>query len=390
MVTGDGAYIRKINRTIIIKEIIHNGRISRADLSKITGLNKATISVQVSNLLEEGLIYETQPEHNVIGRRPIMLSINEAAGYVLGIDLDYKEIHYTLADLSGKPIQTKTIDLETDDYNKIVQKLINDIKEFKQLSENTHYGLINVTIGIHGTVNKNETIFFIPRYQWHNKNLKADLIKEIDIPIHIENNANLSSYAEKVYKHQDSHNLLTIILSSGIGTGILVDGILHKGYHGYAGEMGHMIVMPNGHPCKCGNQGCWEQYASEPKLFKQLEKQLGETSMTYDDLQKLLRDEHRMVLEQLDEFITFVAIGLNNVINIYNPETIVLNSKVLEMYPNAIEQIKQKLTSSVSQYREIVLSDLGYSSTVMGACAFSIQTFFEVSDLILTLDKPHS
>src|SRR5690625_1527250 len=103
MITGDGAYIKKINRSIILRKIIEHDLISRADLSKITGLNKATISVQVANLLEEELIYETTQEHNVVGRRPIMLSINHEVGYVLGIDFDYRHIQFTIADLSGNP-----------------------------------------------------------------------------------------------------------------------------------------------------------------------------------------------------------------------------------------------------------------------------------------------
>src|SRR5690625_6556656 len=86
MVTGDGAYIKKINRGLILKNIISREMVSRAELAKITGLNKATISVQVASLLEDALIYETKQEHHVVGRRPIMLSINREAGYVLGID----------------------------------------------------------------------------------------------------------------------------------------------------------------------------------------------------------------------------------------------------------------------------------------------------------------
>src|SRR5699024_10605429 len=104
MITGDGAYIKKINRGIILGKIIEHELISRADLSKITGLNKATISVQVADLLDEELIYETTQEHNVVGRRPIMLSINNDAGYVLGIDFDYRHIQYTVSDLGGNPV----------------------------------------------------------------------------------------------------------------------------------------------------------------------------------------------------------------------------------------------------------------------------------------------
>ncbi|MCQ6275646.1 ROK family transcriptional regulator [Bacillus sp. V3B] len=383
MVTGDGAYIKKINRSIILETIIKHGMISRADLAKITGLNKTTISVQVADLLEEELIVETQQEHHTIGRRPIMLSINHEAAYVLGIDLDYKQIHYTLADLQGNPVQSLTVNTKIEDYNEMVHLLIKQIKKFQNKCINSRYGLVNVMIGIHGTVNKDEIIFFIPKYQWRNKNLIADLRKKLDLDIHIENNANLSAFAEKVYKYHESHNLINIILTSGIGAGIMINGEIHRGFHGYAGEMGHMIVSRGGKPCKCGNDGCWELYASEKSLLKQLSIMLNQQNITRDDVQKLLELEDSMTIEQLEDFTISISIGLNNIINLYNPETIVINSEILTMLPHAVEKIQSHLHSSVSQYSEIVLSELGNSACTMGACALAIQYFLEVPELML-------
>src|SRR5690625_6735989 len=91
MITGDGSYIKQINRGLILREIYKNKAISRASLASITGLNKATVSVQVADLLRESLITEYELPHNTVGREPIMISINRKAGYVLGIDLDYKQ-----------------------------------------------------------------------------------------------------------------------------------------------------------------------------------------------------------------------------------------------------------------------------------------------------------
>ncbi|GAB3045819.1 ROK family protein [Virgibacillus ainsalahensis] len=389
MITGDGNYIKKINRGIILQRIIEYGMISRADLSKITGLNKATISVQVADLLDEELIYETQQEHNTIGRRPIMLSINRKACYVLGIDLDYKKIQYTLSDLLGYPVCSDTVELETENYDEIIQLLSDHIKEYDKKSKDSKYGLINIMIGIHGTVNKDEQINFVPKYQWHDKNLKAELEKEINVTVNIENNANLSAYAEKVYQHHKSGNLLSILMSSGIGLGIMLNGELQKGYHGYAGEMGHMIISPGGGKCKCGNHGCWELYTSESNFFNQLAEKLNKTEVTYEDFEELIATKNVITSQHMEQYIAYLSIGLNNIINIYNPETIVLNSRILQLYPNAIEGIKSNLVSSVSQYREIVLSDLGYKSCVMGACALAIKRFLEVPSLFLNLTEDH-
>nr|WP_309101603.1 ROK family transcriptional regulator [Fredinandcohnia onubensis] len=388
MVTGDSSYIKKINRGLILQKIMEHGYISRADLSKITGLNKATISVQVADLLDEKLICEKQLEHSAIGRRPIMLSINEDAGYVIGIDVDYKSIIYTISNLKGIPVYENEEKFDTDDYVSIINTIISKIKKYQMDYSDHPYGLVNAVIGIHGTVNKQDgSILFNPRYKWLQKNIKDDLQKELTIPVFVENNANLSAYAEKVYKHHQSSNLLTIILTSGIGSGMIIDGDLQKGFNGYAGEMGHMIIFPNGEACRCGNHGCWELYASEPSLIKKIEAELQKSDLSIADIQQFIIEDHIIVKSFLNQYLQYVSIGLNNIINLYNPETIVINSGLLKIFPESVEKLKAHLISSVSEYGEIVLSDLGDHACVFGACAIGIQQFLDVQDIQLSLPE---
>lgn len=382
MVTGDGAYIKKINRSLILQKIIEHGFISRAELSKITGLNKATISVQVVDLLDEKLVYETQQEHNAVGRRPIMLSINGDAGYILGVDLDYHQVKFMISDLQGKIVHTDVISLHTENYDEVLNILIGYLKKYKKQYSSCHYGLVKTVIGIHGTVNNDESLRFVPTFKWSNRNIKSDIEKELDMDIAIENNANLSAFAERVYKHHHCSNLLTLVLTSGIGAGIMINGKLHKGYHGYAGEMGHMIIVPDGKPCSCGNDGCWELYASEPTLFSSLSDQLNKPKLNYRELAQLLHENDPIVFDEMKAFTKSLSIGLNNIINIYNPDTLVLNSELLNMYPHAINEIESNLNSSVSDYQKIVISELGSDATVKGACAFGIQKFLEVEEVV--------
>ena len=382
MVTGDGAYIKKLNRTLILQKIIEHGFISRAEIAKITGLNKATISVQVADLLKEKLVTETEQEHNTVGRRPIMLSINGDAGCVLGIDIDYKEIKFRLTDLRGELIETKSLAIDTEVYEEVVDILINEIDMYKERFADRHYGLVQTVIGVHGTVHHDKWIQFIPRLQWRNKNLKEDIEHALGINVAIENTANLSIYAERVYQYPESDNLLGIVLSSGIGAGIINNGKFVKGHDGFAGEIGHMIISPFGKKCKCGNRGCWELYAAEPAVFSQLKEKLDRFSISYDDIKELLAADDPVTWEVMKNFIHYVSVGLNNMINSYNPETLIINSELLKLYPNAVEEIVKNLNSSVSVYRQIVLSDLGTDASVLGACALAIQNFFEVNEMV--------
>ncbi|MCV9888524.1 ROK family transcriptional regulator [Metabacillus halosaccharovorans] len=386
MAIGDAAYIKSINRRLIISKIIEAGMISRADLSKITKLTRATISVQVADLLEEELIVESHQEHSSVGRKPIMLSINRNAGYALGVDLDHKHVTFTLSDLGGNPVSTDILELKNSNYDEILNLLIAQIKQYNDQYSDSRFGIVGVVIGIHGTVSKDEIINFIPQHKWKDKNLKADLEKELDMQVYIENNANLCSFAERVFKHHHSENLVSISMYSGIGLGVLINGELLKGYHGYAGEMGHMIIVPDGRPCNCGNSGCWELYASEASILNQLKELHANQHLTYQDAHKLIMNQDQQTCDVLDSFIKYVAIGLNNIINLLNPETIVLNSELLKIYPNVINKIESNLTSSISDYHKILISDLGKHAAVMGACALAIKSFLNVPDIRLTIE----
>jgi predicted NBD/HSP70 family sugar kinase len=361
--------------------------ISRADLAKITGLNKATISVQAAELLAEELIIETQQEHKNLGRRPIMLSINHQAGYSLGIDLDKRVVTFTLSDLSGLPLDTHSIEIAASDYNQILELLAEQINHYKQMYSHAPYGLIGVVIGIHGIVNNDESIYFVPYHRWHNKNMKTDLQNETGINIYIENNANLCSFAEIVYQHYQSENLLSVSLYSGIGLGIMVNSKLLKGCDGYAGEIGHMIIVPDGLPCRCGNLGCWEQYASESSFIKQLSKSHQKENITYDQIHDWFMEHDPFTTKLMKDYIKFLSYGLNNIINLYNPEILVINSELLRLYPTALEEIKAHLSSTVGQYRKLQISEFGKNACSMGACALGIKNFLEINELCLVVDE---
>lgn len=382
MRTADGAYIKQLNRSLILQEIIKNGKISRADLSKRTGLNKATVSVQVADLLEEEIIYESREEHNAIGRRPIMLSIDNTSGYILGIDIDFSEIQFAVADLRGNIVEEWSTPNDTADYPVIIEELIGQIIACKKRYSECTYGLISVNISVHGTVNIDETIDFIPKLKWKDKDLKNDLAEQLDIDITIGNNANLSAFAEYVYNHQ-SDNLLNLTLTSGIGIGVIMDGKLHKGYSGHAGEVGHMILHPEGKQCPCGNHGCLELYASEPAFAEELANRLGKPELSLSEVNDLIVKQDAVTLELMEKFLDNIAIGLNNVMHLYNPKTVVINSEILSNYPEAVAKIESRLSSTLIHYREIALSSLGKKSAVMGACAIGLQKFFRVSDLSL-------
>ncbi|KWW22654.1 MULTISPECIES: ROK family transcriptional regulator [Peribacillus] len=386
MITGDAAYIKKINRALIIKEIIKEGMISRADLSKATDLTRATISAQVADLLEEDLIVETQLEYTGVGRKPIMLSLNGQAGYALGIDIDYGRISFTLSDLLGNCITSSIQELSTTDYSEVLQVVIETIKQLKATYADSRYGIVGVVIAIHGLVGKDEIIHYVPRFKWHDIDLKSAIETECQMDVHLENNANLSAFAERIFVHHEANNLLSTTFHSGIGLGMMMKDDFFRGHDGFAGEIGHMIVVPDGKPCNCGNKGCWEKYASESSIFEYLSEEKKIPNLTYEHIQRMIDEGDAAVHKVMDRFIYYISIGINNLINMYNPDVLVLDSELLRIYPDSITKISNNLTSSISHYREITLSAMGKKSCVMGACALAIKKFLDVPILNLSYE----
>ncbi|MBK5445073.1 ROK family transcriptional regulator [Peribacillus sp. TH24] len=389
MITGDAAYIKKINRGLIIKEIIKEGMISRADLSKATDLTRATISAQVADLLDEDLIVETQLEHNSVGRKPIMLSLNGQAGYALGIDIDYGRISFTLSNLLGCSVTSSIKEINTTDYSEILKLLYKTIKKYKAKYADSRYGIVGIVIAIHGLVGKDELIHFVPRFKWKDINLKNDIEKEFEIDVHLENNANLSAFAERIFVHHEADNLLSATFHSGIGLGMMMKNEFFRGHDGFAGEIGHMIVVPDGKQCNCGNKGCWEKYASESSIFEFLSQEKQIPNLTYENIQRWIDEGDEAVHKIMERFIYYLSIGLNNMINMYNPDVLVLDSELLRIYPDSINKIRNNLTSSISHYRELTLSAIGKKSCVMGACALAIKNFLDVPILNLSYENSY-
>lgn len=383
MITGDASYIKKMNRSLILREILKEGMISRADVSKATALTRATVSGQVAVLLEEELVVEKEIEYNLVGRKPIMLSINAEAGYAIGVDLEFDRISFAISDLEGKPALSETINLQTRSYPEILSLLIARIKHYQQQFSSSRYGIIGIVIAIHGLVSTDEVIHYIPSVDWHDVPLKNDLEKALGMEVKLENNANLSAFAERVFFHHETDDLLSVTLHSGIGMGMMVNHTFFRGKDGFAGEIGHMIVAPGGLACNCGNQGCWEKYASETSVLQLLRAKKPDSDVSYEQVGRWMEDKDPDVAEIMEQFISYLSIGLNNIINIYNPEVVVLDSELLRIYPDSLHNIEQNLNSRISLYSEIKISTIGKQSCALGACALAIQNFLQVPDLNL-------
>ncbi|MCC3863878.1 ROK family transcriptional regulator [Terrisporobacter petrolearius] len=373
--------IRNINNNLILESILNYGPISRADLSKKLNLTKATISAIVQDLIDHSLVVEIGSKDTHVGRKPILLCFNQKCAYAISIDLNAEYIAVYLSDLKGEKIYSShyknNLDSET-----LLEKLKAIIKHIITLVPDSKYGVVGITVGIHGITFNNE-IIFTPYYNLTGLDIASDLNNTFNIPVYIENEANLSVIGEKAF-FNDYSNIVNISIHTGVGLGIIIDNKLYTGYNGFAGEFGHSIVVPNGKPCPCGNNGCLEQYVSETSLLRHY-SQLKDSEIK--DIDVLISDYLYGDIEAnqvIKSFIDYMSIAVNNILNTFNPHIIIINSAVTTYLPNIIEKIKNSMNSRMSKYINIVPTTLQNNSILLGGVYIISKNFLKINNLALS------
>jgi predicted NBD/HSP70 family sugar kinase len=379
MVTGSKELIRDINSNLVLEAIINHTAISRASIAKYLGLTKATISAIVQELMNKKLVIEIGSDDTSLGRKPILLSLQKKAGYVICIDIGVDTISALLSDLAGEDSCLKQIRTPKNLTN-LIPVLI-ELIESMNAPKDTPYGLVGITLGIHGVIMNNQ-VSFAPYYNLSGLLLAGNLEQHFNTPVYLENEANLSAIGELTFQYSYS-NIANISIHSGVGLGIIINHQLYTGYNGRAGEFGHTIIEIDGRPCPCGNNGCLEQYVSERALLKELANRKGLNEITFDYFKSLYEQSDSDAQEILELFIKYISVGINNILNAYNPDIVIINSSFTTYLPQITDRIKTALISKMNSYIKIVPSMLQDNSILLGGICKAVKGFLGVSNFRL-------
>lgn len=374
MVTGSKELIRGINSRLVLEKVLNEGPISRASIAASLGLTKATISAIVANLIEENLIREIGSDTAALGRKPILLEFCRENGHIISIDLGVNSIVTFTSDLKGDDSELKQY---RNHYNRdqIIDGLIGILKKTINGLPKTKFGVVSICIGIHGIVHENE-ITFAPYYDYAELPIAANLKDALGIPVILENEANLSVVGEKCYCI-NAQNLIGISVHSGIGVGIIINGKLYTGSNGNAGEFGHTIVEAHGRKCPCGNQGCLEQYASERAILNDYAKALNLKSVSIDKLIEDYNNGDEIASSMVERFVRYISVAINNLINTFNPEVVIINSGFTIYIPDLIERIEAELGNRMNLCK-IMSYSLQDASILLGGVCSCINSFLGV------------
>lgn len=377
MAIANQEMIRDNNRRQVLEYIVNNPPISRAALAKKLHLTKATISNIVQELIDQNLVAEIGSAQTALGRKPILLEFQKKCGYVFSIDVHPRQIITLTADLKGEDCHLKEYPFREEDC--LLDLLRGIMKEAIPRCKDAPYGIVGVSIGIYGVVRDNE-IIFTPYYPLPEPYLGKILAGEFGIPVHVENESNLSVLGESAF-HYNYKNMIHLNIHDGVGMGILIDEQLYKGRDGYAGEFGHTILFPDGKPCPCGNNGCFELYASERAILKEYAARTHQDTVTIDSFLRAYQDRNADALEMMDLFVKYMSIGINNIINTFNIDLIVLNSSFSNYIPDINKRIVAYLASHQNRDCRIIPSRLQDTSGLMGGIRLCAERFLDIKHL---------
>ncbi|SHE27111.1 Sugar kinase of the NBD/HSP70 family, may contain an N-terminal HTH domain [Atopostipes suicloacalis DSM 15692] len=369
--------MREQNTHAILSQIINHPEISRAEISKQTNLNKASVSEIVRNLIDEQYVVETGigKSSTAGGRKPILLKINKKAGFSFSFDVRYDRLSYMVTYLNGEVLTFESVDMNIDQSN-IVSVVENIIRNFQQSMENSPFGIIGIAIAIHGVVSKNK-IIFTPYYDLSQIDLANELEKRLHLPIYLENEANLTALAE-ASMDATHKNLISVSIHTGVGAGIIIEEKLYHGFEGRSGEIGHTTLYPDGIACPCGNKGCLEQYCSQSSVLNAYRNAMENELLTVDNLIMDYKNGENIAVKIIEDFAKNLSIGMTNLMGTYGPEIIYINNKIIKDIPSIIVKIREHLDQTMYKKIPVEISQVAQQASLYGATAMNIQNFLGV------------
>ncbi len=375
---ADFTDVRATNLAVVLRFVRENAPCSRADIAASTGLNKATVSSLVADLIDRRLLRETGLTENRVGRPATMLVLDGSPYAAVGIEVNVDYLTAVAVDLKGEellswrrafPGGSTSAGQAVAGIAGVARRVVNRMtKEARQV--------LGLTVAVPGLVDLNGSVRLAPNMGWRDVDLAGDLAKALrdpGFPVSADNDANLGALAELRFgSHGGAQNLVYLTGEIGVGAGVVLDGRLRRGGAGFGGEIGHIEIVPGGPPCHCGRHGCLEVVAGLGVLLGHSVSP-AEVESEIDEVVQRAETGDEAVLAQLDTLAGNLGRGLGIVANLLNPEVVVLGGYYVKLAPWIVARAEQEMLSrSIAPGGggcRLVVSGLGYGAAALGAAA---------------------
>jgi len=397
--------VKETNTKSILDIIRRHGPISRIEIAEIAGLTPATVTNITSELIDNKLIVEGETGDSSGGRRPIMLKIRGDYYRVIGVYIGSKKIRIITSDLMAnikykKEIKYETGNITVEYIKEILDKeLVPIISKYRAKNKE----IIGIGVGIHGIVDNEQGISVMaPNLGWKNVNISKILYDSYKIPVFIDNNTRTMALGENWFgSGKNASSFFCLNIEYGVGGSFFINDKPINGVSFGAGEIGHTTVDINGEVCSCGNRGCLETVASVKALLKQAYEKYEENknSAIYkgkeiksvndinpEDLYEAAKQGDELAISLIKKMGENIGIGIANIVNIFNPELIIINGEIIStgeiLLKPIIDTVKKRGFANSVNSTGIVLSKLGNIAYLKGTVVLATQHIFDNPNLV--------
>jgi predicted NBD/HSP70 family sugar kinase len=387
---------REYGRRTLLAQIRRSGRIPRIELADLTGISRATVTTITAELMAHGLIEEIpraedDPDTRR-GRPRVDLKIRGAARLVAGGKLSHRTLSLVLLDFEGQQVAELETTLPRASFapDALAEAVREAVANLARQAGADPDDISGVGLGIAGVVDAPKgLVYWSPSLSQRNVPLAELLGQRLGRPAFVDNDANLVAVAEKTFGLGQQHSdFIVVTIESGVGMGLVIDGDLYRGARGCGAEFGHTKVQLNGALCRCGQRGCLEAYVADYALLREAQTMPGDGSD--DDAERLeqllnaARQGDGMAGRIVDRAGRMFALGLANLVNIFDPELIILAGEQMQFDHLYADKVIEAMRGDIVQIDkpppEVVIHKWGNLMWARGAAAYALE---KVSDLAL-------
>lgn len=349
---SDRASMKQSNQRLVLQLIRGQGPISRKAIAQLSGLSPASISGITGELIERGLVYEVGEAEGEgrIGRREVLLRLNAHAGYVVGVKVAVRSIECVVTDLDANVLHGAATPLpfanqanptpEAFPPADVIHAVIQAIENLLTTAQIDRARLLGIGVGVNGIVDPDTGVSHLaPHFGWRNVPVAAPLAAHFGIPVLLENDARTLTVAEQWFgAGRGVDHFVTVVAGYGIGSGVVTNGQLYRGALSGAGEFGHIVLQVDGPRCLCGKRGCLETLAAEPAILRRVGEALavGMPSalasvqpLTLDAVVHAADAGDALAQHALNDAGRWLGIGISSLVNILNPELLIINGEAV-------------------------------------------------------------
>jgi len=386
--------LRRHNRSLLLAKVYFDGPLSRHELSQLTGLSAATVSNVTGELAEERLIIEAGQVESDGGRPRVLLRVDPAYGHVVGIDIGETGVKVELFDLAMTRLAAVNHPLPASrpDPAEVVAQVVSGLHEVMAKAEVSDESIIGIGIGVPGTVEQGDLVLVhAPTVGWNAVALERLLRAEgIDIPLFIDNGAKTQGQGEMWFgAGRGAKHAVIVLVGSGVGAAVITDGTTYRGATSSAGEWGHTTIMYGGLACRCGSHGCLEAYVGAGGILERYRKARNGRAVPGVDEQAQLDSlvaaagRSKTADRVLDETAGYLGAGIANLVNLFNPERIVLGGWAgLSVGRVLLTRIRQATAAHALRHpygqTSIELGQLGADAVAIGAATLPVAALLEL------------